>query len=72
MNLSTDSLQPINAGLQDLHLSGHEPKFFPGVLSRPQRRDGGEGRPGTERSEKGWEVPVEEEREDEAGSEEWA
>ncbi|KFY38853.1 hypothetical protein V495_06332 [Pseudogymnoascus sp. VKM F-4514 (FW-929)] len=47
-NVSTDSLQPVSAGLQDLHLSGHEPKFFPGVLSRSQRRDGGEGRPGTE------------------------
>ncbi|ELR10593.1 AMP deaminase [Pseudogymnoascus destructans] len=43
-NVSTDSLQPINSGLQDPHLSGHEPKFFPGVLSRSQRRDGGEGK----------------------------
>lgn len=25
--------------MQDLHLSGREPKIFPGLLSRPQRRD---------------------------------
>lgn len=38
-SMSMDKMSPIDAGMQDLHISGRSPRIFPGVVSRPQRKD---------------------------------
>jgi AMP deaminase len=38
ISLSRDNSWPVE-GFGDLHLSGSEPRIFPGIVSRTQRRD---------------------------------
>jgi AMP deaminase len=81
-----DMMSPIDAGMQDLHLSGRSPRIFPGVVSRPQRKDSLKlmESPGSEKSGKGGAAREErpklgrdftrdyEEGEEPAGLEEWS
>ena len=38
-SLSRETSWPVVEGFGDLHLSGSEPRIFPGIVSRTQRRD---------------------------------